>query len=179
VHTVNVGLAVLLLISFAVALVQYFFLRKQRRETRIRQQQIRQEQEIFMKTFNDPPFDDFSAFDFWSGRLSFVAPFPRLVENEWRYIISLSASDVEDFVTIAHELSECTIGRVIERLLELEKPLYLLRKEDDKFWIHGKQQKYLVEHVMATLGEVDSLIHERLRERLGKEELKEWLNLTL
>jgi hypothetical protein len=68
---------------------------------------------------------------------------------------------------------------VIEKLLNLEKPLYLQRKEDDKFWLHGKRQKYLVEHVMATLGEADSLTHDKLKERLGKEEIEAWLNLEL
>jgi hypothetical protein len=137
------------------------------------------EQETFLKTFSVTPFDDFSAFDFKLGQFSCVSIFPKLVENEWRYSIFLSSAEAEDIVTIAHELSECTVGRVIERLLNLEKPLYLQRKENDKFWLHGKKQKYLVEHVIATFGEVDSLTHEKLRERLNKEDVKAWLNLEL
>jgi len=142
-------------------------------------EQTWQEQETFLKTFNVTPFDDFSAFDFRLGHFSCVSIFPRLVENEWRYSIFLTGSEAEDIVTITHELSECTLGRVIEKLLNLEKPLYLQRKEKDKFWLLGKKQKYLVEHVIATLGEVDSLSHEKLKERLSKEDIKAWLNREL
>jgi hypothetical protein len=99
-----------------------------------------------------------------------------LIEGDWRYRIYLSSSEVEDIVTVIHEISECTPGRTIERLLNLERPLYLLRRETDKFWVHGKKKKYLVEHVMATLGEVDDLTHRKLKQRLNKEDVKAWLN---
>jgi hypothetical protein len=42
-------------------------------------------------------------------------------------------------------------------MLKLEKPLYLQRKENNKFWVHGRKQRYLLEHIMVTLGEVDDL----------------------
>jgi hypothetical protein len=100
-----------------------------------------------------------------------------LVEGKWKYRIYLSSSEAEDIVTITHEISECTVGRVIERMLSLEKPLYLKRKEDGCFWVHGKKQRYLVEHVMATLGEVDDLTPKKLRERLSIEDAKAWLDL--
>ncbi len=91
-------------------------------------------------------------------------------------LVYLNSSEFRDIVTISHEISECTVGRVIESLLNLEKPLYLLRKEDDRYWVRGKKQKYLVEHVMVTLGEIDTLTHEKLRERLNKEDAKTWLS---
>jgi hypothetical protein len=73
------------------------------------------ERETFLKSFNVSSFDDFSAFDFKLGRFSHITPFPRLTESEWRYRVYLDGSEAEDIVTITHEISECTVGRVIER----------------------------------------------------------------
>ncbi len=174
---INLGFVALILIFAVVIMVRYFLFRKTRRKLWKRYYEALQEQETFLKTFNVTSFDDFSAFDFRLGRFSHVSPFPKLIEAEWRYRIQLSRSEAEDITTITHEISECTLGRVIERLVDLEKPLYLQRKEDDKFWVLGKKQKYLVEHVMATLGEVSELAHEKLRQRLNKEDAKAWLNL--
>lgn len=173
----NFGFVVLVLIFAVVITVRYLLVRKTRRKLWKRYYEVLREQETFLETFNVTIFDDFSAFDFRCGRFSHVTPFPRLVEGEWRYGIYLDRSEAEDIATITHEISECTLGRVVEGLLNLEKPLYLLRKEDDKFWVHGNKQKYLVEHVMATLGEVDDLAPEKLRQRLNKEDAKAWLNL--
>jgi len=179
VSEVNLGLIVLVLIVSVLTVTRFLLMRKHRRKMNAYYERALREQETFLKTFNDAPFGDFSAFDFRLGQFSCVSIFPRLVENEWRYSIFLSSAEAEDIVTISHELSECTLGRVIEKLLNLERPLYLQRKENDKFWIHGKKQKYLIEHIMTTLGEVDSLTREKLRERLNKEDVKAWLNLEL
>ena len=175
---INLGFVALILIFAVIIVTRYLLLRKNRKKLWKRYYEALQEQETFLKTFNVTPFDNFSAFDFRLGRFSHVSPFPNLVEDEWRYRIYLSRSEAEDIATINHEISECTVGRIIERLLNLEKPLYLQRKEDDKFWVHGKKQKYLVEHVVTTLGEVDDLTHKKLKERLKKEDAKAWLNLT-
>lgn len=173
---INLGFAVLFLIFAVVITVRYLLVRKTRRKLWKRYYEVLQEQETFLKTFNVTPFDDFSALDFRLGQFSHVSPFPRLVKGEWRYRIYLSASEAEDISTITHEISECTLGRVIEKLLNLKKPLYLQRKETDKFWVRGKKQKYLVEHVMTTLGETDDLTHKKLKQRLSKEDTKAWLN---
>ena len=50
-------------------------------------------------------------------------------------------------------------------------------KKPTSFGCMEKKQKYLVEHVMATLGEVDGLTHKKLKQRLNKEDMKAWLNL--
>jgi hypothetical protein len=152
-------------------------MRKARRRFWKRYRAILKEREDFLKTFGSVYFDDFSSFDFKLGGFSHVSPFPKFVGGGWRYVIYLSPSEVEDIVTITHEISECTIGRVIEKLLNLRSPLYLQRKESDKFWVQGKKQKYLVEHVMATLGEIDDLTNKQLRQRLSKEDARTWLNL--
>jgi len=86
----------------------------------------------------------------------------------------LTRSDVEDIATIAHELIEWTIGRLIERLLNLEAPLFLQRKQEDKFWMHGKKQKYVLEHVLTTLGEAADVTNSKLMERIAKEDVKVW-----
>lgn len=173
---INPGFVALILIFAVVIMVRYLLVRKTRTKLWKRYYEVLQEQETFLKTFTTTPFDDFSAFDFGLGHFSHVSPFPKLVEGEWRYGIYLSRSDAEDITTITHEISECSIGRVIERLLNLEKPLYLQRKKADKFWLHGKKQRYLVEHVMVTLGEIDDLTHKKLKQRLNKEDTKAWLN---
>jgi len=170
-------LVALILFFVVVIIARYLLMKKTHRNLWKLYRKALQEKEAFLKIFNVTPFEDFSLFDFGLGPFSHVSPFPFLVESEWRYGIYLSRFEAEDIVIITHEVSECTLGRVIEKLLNLEKPLYLLRKEDDKFWVHGKKQKYLVEHVMTTLGEVDDLTHKKLRERLNKEDIKVWLNL--
>lgn len=173
---INFGFVALILIFVVVITVRYLLTRKTGREMWKIYYEALEEQETFLETFSVTSFDDFSAFDFRLGDFSHVSPFPKLVEDRWRYRIYLSGSENEDIVTITHEVSECTLGRVIERLLNLKKPLYLQRKENDKFWVHGRKQKYLVEHVMATLGEVDDLTHKKLRQRLNKEDARAWLN---
>lgn len=173
----NLGFAALILIFAVIIMARYLLVRKTRRKLWKLYYDALQEQEMFLKAFNVTSFDDFSAFDFRLGRFSHISPFPKWVEGGWRYRVNLIRSEAEDITTITHEISECTLGRIIEGLLNLEKPLYLQRKEDDKFWVHGKKQKYLVEHVMTTLGEVDDLAHEKLRQRLNKEDAKTWLNL--
>jgi hypothetical protein len=174
---INLGYVVLFLIFAFLIILRYLLVRKTRRKLWSRYYEILQEQETFLKTFGVTPFEDFSAFDFRLGGYSHVSPFPNLVQGEWRYRIHLTSSEAEDIVTITHEISECTLGRVIEKLLSLEKPLYLKRKEDDKFWVHGKKQKYLIEHVITTLGEADDLTQTKLWQRLNKEDAKAWLNL--
>lgn len=171
----NLGFVAFFLIFAIVILARYLLVRKTRRQLWKDYYEAVQEQQAFVKTFNVTSFDDFSAFDFRPGRFSHVSPFPSRIENKWRYRIHLSCSEAEDVVTIIHEVCECTLGRVIEKLLELEKPLYLQRKEDDKFWVHGKKRKYLVEHVMATLGEGDALTQKKLMQRLDREDVKAWL----
>lgn len=173
----NLGFAALILIFAVVIIARYLLVRKTRRKFWKLYHKSLQEQEAFLEAFNVSPFRDFSAFDFKLGRFSHVSPFPSKVGDEWRYRIYLGSSEADEVVTITHEISECTLGRVIEKLLNLEKPLYLQRKKDDRFWVHGKRQRYLVEHVMATLGEVDDLTPKKLRQRLNKEDARAWLNL--
>jgi len=173
----NLGSIALILILVSVTLARYFLLRKSRSRHLKFYQEALQNQETFLKAFNVTRFDDFSLYDFELGRFSYVFPFPRLIEGEWRYRIYFSRSEAEDVATIIHEISECTIGRVIEKLLNLEKPLYLQRKENNKFWVHGKKQRYLVEHLITTLGEVDDLPFRKLTERLNKDDIKIWLSI--
>lgn len=173
---INFGFVALILIFAVVITVRYLLVRKTRRKLLKRYYEALQEHETFLNTFDATPFNDFSEFDFRLGRFSHVTPFPKLVEGEWRYGICLSGSEAEDIATITHEISECTLGRVIEKLANLEKPLYLQRKETDRFWVYGKKQRYLVEHVMATLGEVNDLTYKNLMERLNKEDAKAWLD---
>jgi hypothetical protein len=71
-------------------------------------------------------------------------------------------------------LTECTVGRLIERILNLKKPLYIERKESDKFWVHGKKGKYLLEHVVTTLSEIGKVENEKLRDRFSEEDFKEF-----
>ena len=172
---INPGFAVLIIASAVVIATRYLLSRRTRRKLRRLYEEALQEKEAFLEAFNDTRFDDFSAFDFRLGYFSHVSPFPRMIESRWRYTIYLTDSEAEDDTTLTHEISECTIGRIIERLLSLEKPLYLQRKEEDKFWVHGKKRKYLVEHVLATLGEVDNITSETLRQRLDKEDVEAWL----
>jgi len=169
---------VALVLTFAfVVTARYLYIRRTRTKFEKLHLEALEEQKAFLKSFSGSTFDYFSAFDFEVGMFSHVSPFPRRVSDQWRYRISLEGSEAEDVVTITHEISECTIGRLIEKLSNIEKPLYLYRKENDRFWVHGTKQKYLVEHVLATLGEVDDLTLEKLNERLNKEDAKAWLNL--
>jgi len=173
----NLGFVALGLIFAVVVVVRYLLVRKTKRKFWKLHNEALEELETFLEAFSVSPFNDFSAFDFRLGRFSHVSPFPSKAGGEWRYRIYLDGSESDDVDTVTHEISECTLGRVIENLGNLKKPLFLLRKEDDKFWVRGKKQRYLVEHVMATLGEVGDLTHEKLRHRLNKEDAKSWLNL--
>jgi hypothetical protein len=172
----NLGFTVLILIFLLVLVVEYLLNRKTRRKLWKLRSEAMEERKALLDSFDVSPFDDFSEFDFEHGSFSHVSPFPSKIHGEWRYKIFLSSQEAEDIVTVAHEISECTLGRVIEKLLHLKKPLYLYRKEDNKFWVHGKKQNYLVEHVLVTLGEVDDLTQEKLKQRLSDEDLKAWLN---
>ncbi len=174
---INFGFGALILIFTVVITVRYLLVRKTRRKFLKLYHEDLEEQEAFLEAFNVSSFDDFSAFDFKHGNFSHVSPFPNRIEGEWRYRIYLSGSEIDDVVTITHEISECTLGRVIEKLVNLEKPLFLQRKEDNKFLVHGEKQRYLVEHVMATLGEVDDLTHEKLMQRLNKKDAEAWIKL--
>ncbi|MEM2917484.1 MAG: hypothetical protein QXN63_03920, partial [Candidatus Bathyarchaeia archaeon] len=56
-------------------------------------------------------------------------------------------------------------------------PLYLQRKQENNFWISGKKQKYVLEHVITTLSELDATAKEKLTERLAAEDIKTWLHI--
>jgi len=170
-------LGYLVIILIVATIVRYVLIRRTRKKSLERYSKALQEHEKFL-TSVFASFSDFSLFDFSLGHFNFsyVSPFPEPVKDEWRYRIVLSRSESEDISTINHEITECTLGRLIENLLDLEKPLYFQRKELDKFWVHGKKQKYLVEHILATLGEADDLTAEKLTTRLNKEDIKGWLN---
>jgi len=175
-----IDLAFIVLIFVAASIARYVWIRRIRKKTSELYVKALQEQETFLKTFILAPFSDFSLFNFYLGRFNFsyVSPFPESVEGRWRYKIVLTRSESEDIATINHEILECTVGRLIENLLNLEKPLYLQRKEHDKFWINGKKQKYLLEHLVATLGEIDDLTTKELEKRIDKEDLKTWLKAS-
>lgn len=172
----NIGFVVFAVIVVFVGIVKYVMLQRRRGYLRRLFLKIEKDVSDFLATFNPSSFNDFSAFDFKIGRFSLVAPFPNRDWGEWRYIIYLNKFEAEDMITILHEIIECTIGRVIEKLLDLDKPLYLKRKQEDKFWILGKKQKYIIEHVMTTLCEAVDFDHKRLKERLAKEDFKAWLD---
>jgi hypothetical protein len=106
----NLGIVVLILVVSVITLARYLLMGKTRRKMIQHYDQNWQEQETFLKTFNVSPFDDFSAFNFRLGHFSHVSPFPKLIEDEWRYIIFLGSSEADDIATITHELSECAIG---------------------------------------------------------------------
>ena len=130
--------------------------------------------ELFLKTFDPSKFTDFDTFAFQVHGFSHVSPFPNRTNGEWRYTVYLAKAEIEDVNTIVHEIAECTLGRVIEKLLQLIKPLYLLRKQEEKFWVNGQQQKYLLEHFLATLSELDDLPKEKLEERVALQDIKTW-----
>lgn len=135
---------------------------------------MEREQELFLATFDPSKFTDFAVLNFQAGTFSHIDPFPSKHNGEWHFAVYLAKADFEDIDTIVHEITECTVGRMIERLLQLKKPLYLLRKQENKFWIDGKQQKYLVEHILTTLGELDSISAEKLGERVAAEDIEKW-----
>jgi hypothetical protein len=135
---------------------------------------MEKEQEFFLATFDPSKFTDFDVLDFQAGSFSHIDPFPSKLDGEWYFTVYLAKADFEDIATIVHEITEHTIGRMIERQLQLRKPLYLLRKQENKFWIIGKQQKYLVEHILATLCELGNISREKLGERVAAEDIEKW-----
>ena len=173
-----IDIAIVVLIFVVLSIGRYVWIRRTRRRTSELYAKALQDQETFLKTFLLAPFRDFSSFNFYQGHLDFghVSPFPEFAEGQWRYRIVLNGSESEDIATINHEISECTVGRLMENLLNLDKPLYLQRKEHDKFWIHGKKQKYLIEHLLTTLGEISDLTNDTLETRVNKEDREIWLN---
>ncbi|HVP93031.1 MAG TPA: hypothetical protein VMS94_04745 [Acidobacteriota bacterium] len=137
------------------------------------------ERELFLTTFDPSKFTDFDLLSFQAGSFSHIGPFPSKRDGEWYFMVYLAKTDFEDIATIVHEITEYTVGRMIERLLQLKKPLYLLRKQENKFWINGKRQKYLVEHILTTFSELDNISVERLGERVAAEDIENWRLLDL
>lgn len=158
------------LLVIGMTLIRYLFYRRQRKIIHDADEKLRE----FIASFDPSFLTDFSLFNFKLGAESLISPFPRQDGTEWKYTVYLSRADLEDFVTITHELTECTLGRLIERLLCLKKPLYIERKESGKFWVHGKKGQYLLEHVVTTLSEIGQVDNEKLRERFSKEDLEEF-----
>ncbi|HML02060.1 MAG TPA: hypothetical protein VK487_01670 [Candidatus Bathyarchaeia archaeon] len=163
------------LLSLIALFVALFLLRLRyfERYSKIKEK-IQRDQELFLTTFDPSGFVDFDAFTFQVGSFSHVSPFPAQSDGEWRYTIYLASKEVEDTGTIVHELTECTLGRVIEKLLDLKKPLYLQRKQDEKFWVTGQRQKYILEHLLATISEFDDIPKEKQEERIAPEDIKIW-----
>jgi hypothetical protein len=172
----NAGLVVLTIVVVLVALFRYSMFRRRQEHVKKLSAEIEKDISDFLAAFNPATHNDFSALDFRIGQTSLVAPFPNRGAGEWRYTIYLEKFEVEDEITILHEIVECTIGRVIEKLLNLDKPLYLKRKEDDEFWIPGKRRKYVLEHVVTTLCEAVDVDHHELKDRLAKEDFAAWFN---
>jgi hypothetical protein len=135
---------------------------------------IEGEQELFIASFDPSKFVDFDAFTFQVGSFSHVSPFPTYDDSEWRYKIYLASREVEDADTIVHELTECTLGRVIEKLLDLKKPLYLQRRQEEKFWVTGQRQRYILEHLLVALSEFDQISQEKREERIAPEDIEKW-----
>jgi hypothetical protein len=157
----------------------FFFLRLRYVARRSKtERRIKQERELFLANFNPSTFTDFDTFAFRLWNFSHVGPFPDRKDGQWVYTIFLTMDDSEDIVTIVHEITECSVGRLIERLLLLKRPLYLVRKEDNKFWLSGQHQKYILEHIVATLSELDGTPQERLEERVAKEDIQAWQLLS-
>jgi hypothetical protein len=170
---------VIIVISLGVATVVFLLrLRYVLRYSRLKKQ-AQEERELFLATFDPSYFTNFDLLTFQAGTFSHIDPFPFKYDGEWHFTVYLAKADFEDIDTIVHEITEYTIGRVIERLLHLKKPLYLLRKQEDKFWINGRQQKYLVEHILATFSELDNISAEKLRERVAAEDIEKWRLLDL
>jgi hypothetical protein len=135
---------------------------------------IQEERELFLANFDPSKFIDFDVFIFQVWSFSHVSPFPTKSDSEWRYVICLAKQEAEDIDTIMHEIMECTLGRVIEKLLSLKKPLYLLRKKEEKFWVSGQRQKYILEHLLATISEFHDISKEKQEERLALEDIEAW-----
>jgi len=161
-------------VLFVVVVV--FFLLRLRLFVRYSREKRRVQDEVdsFLTNFSTSQLTDFGAFEFQLGSFSHVSPFPSKTSGEWRYTIYLAKPEAEDDGTVVHEIVECTVGRAIERLLELKKPLYLQRKHEDKFWVSGQQQKYLLEHVLATIAEFDDIPKEKQEERIAPEDIRKW-----
>ena len=167
-----------LIIIFALGIVFFFFrLRSLTRDSKAKKR-IQQEREFFLANFDAATFTDFDTFTFRLWSFSHVGPFPAKSDDEWVYTIFLTKQDNEDIGVIVHEITECTVGRLIEKLLLLKRPLYLIRKQDNKFWLSGQQQKYLLEHIVATLSELDNLPKERLEERIAAKDIQTWQLLS-
>jgi len=135
---------------------------------------IEKETELFLTTFDPSKFTEFDTFTFQVGSFSHVSPFPAQSDGEWRYTIYLANPEAEEIDTITHEITECTIGRIIERLLELKKPLYLHRKQEEKFWVSGRRQKYILEHLLTALSEFHDIPKEKQQERIAIEDIQKW-----
>jgi len=169
------ALIVLVAMAVILTLIRFVTMRRSRRRLGQLSTEIDREIKEFLADFTPSTFEDFSALNFKLGTDSYCAPFPhKNADGELEYSVYLSRHDAEDVATITHELTEWTIGRLIEKLLDLNKPLYLKRKQEDKFWMHGTKQKYVLEHVLTTLGETSDTTDILLRERLAKEDIKAW-----
>jgi hypothetical protein len=156
-----------------VAVVFMLRLRYFSRYSKVKKE-MQAEREIFLATFDPSRFIDFDVLRFRAGAFSHIDPFPSKHDGEWLFTVYLVKADFEDVDTITHEITEFTVGRIIERQLQLKKPLYLLRKQTDKFWISGKQQKYLIEHILATFSELENINVEKLGERIASEDVEKW-----
>jgi len=172
------GLVILIVMAVALTLIRFLILKRSRKRLDQLSAEMDREIEEFLVGFKPSTFDDFSVLDFRVGVDSYCAPFPhKSSDGELRYSVYLSRREAEEVATIIHELTEWTIGRLIEKLLELYKPLYLQRKQEDRFWIHGTKQRYVLEHVVTTLSETHDASDNLLRERLGKEDIKAWFEI--
>jgi hypothetical protein len=166
--------SIVLGVFLAVLFVLFFWrLRTLLKYSRMRRR-MQEEIDSFLTNFNPSEFAMFDAFDFQKGSFSHVSPFPHRVNGEWRYTIYLANPETEDVNTIVHEVVECTLGRIVEKSLDLKKPLYLQRKQDDKFWVSGQKQKYILEHLLATIAEFNDLPKEKQTERIAPEDILTW-----
>jgi hypothetical protein len=163
-----------LIIIFALGAV--FFLLRLRHLTQYSKakKKIQQDRDFFLANFDPSTFTDFDNFSFTSWSFSHVGPFPDKSDGEWVYTIFLAKQDNEDISTIVHEITECTVGRLVERLLLLKRPLYLMRKQGSRFWLSGRRQKYLPEHIIATLSELNDIPKEKLEERIALQDIQSW-----
>lgn len=166
---------IILILFFIAVFVAIFFLRlRYFLGYSNMKKKIEKEHEFFLSIFDPSKFIDFDTFTFQLGNFSHISPFPVQNDGEWRYVIYLDVSEAEDADTIAHEIIECTLGRIIEKLLNLKKPLYLQRKQEEKFWITGQQQKYILEHLLVSISEFDDIAKQKQEERIAPEDIKKW-----
>jgi len=165
---------IVLVVLFIVAVIFFFLRLKLYMEYSRGKRKIREEVNAFLKNFNLSDFCNYDMLEFQLASFSHVSPFPKKIDGEWRYIIYLAQPEATDTSTIVHEIVECTIGRVIEKLLQLKKPLYLLRKHDGKFWVTGQQQKYVLEHLLTAMTEFNDIPKEKQEERVAPEDIKKW-----